>query len=105
MDIKTVNATHAYAEALSRVANLGPPARPEENQAGPSFAELLSDTAKGAMTVVEKGEKTSIQSLSNDASVVDIVTAVTNAEIALETIVALRDRVVQAYQEILRMPI
>ena len=34
-----------------------------------------------------------------------ITIAVTNAEITLETIVALRDRVVQAYQEILRMPI
>ena len=105
MDLKTINATQAYAEALARAANPGGPARSEEALAGPSFATLLNDAAKGAVTAVAEGEKTSIQSLSNDASVVDIVTAVTNAEIALETIVALRDRVVQAYQEILRMPI
>jgi flagellar hook-basal body complex protein FliE len=34
-----------------------------------------------------------------------VVTAVTNAELTLETVVAVRDRVVQAYQDILRMPI
>ena len=31
--------------------------------------------------------------------------AVTNAEITLQTVVSIRDRVIQAYQEILRMPI
>jgi flagellar hook-basal body complex protein FliE len=37
--------------------------------------------------------------------VTDVVTAVTNAEVALDTVVAVRDRVISAYQEIMRMPI
>ena len=61
--------------------------------------------AGDAVSAVKQGERVSIQSLSNEAGVVDIVTAVSNAEVTLETVVALRDRVVQAYQEILRMPI
>ena len=105
MDVKSANVTLAYAQALARAADLGPPAGPEPNRAGPSFAELLADGASSAVAAVDKGEKTSIRSLSNNADVVDIVTAVTNAEITLETVLALRDRVVQAYQEILRMPI
>ena len=43
--------------------------------------------------------------LTKETSLVDIVTAVTNAEVALETAVAVRDRVIAAYQEIIRMPI
>ncbi|CAN0606416.1 unnamed protein product [Ectocarpus sp. 12 AP-2014] len=39
------------------------------------------------------------------ADVVDVVTAVAETEVLLETVVTVRDRVIQAYQEILRMPI
>ena len=36
---------------------------------------------------------------------IDVVTAVANAELTLETVVAIRDQVIQAYQEVIRMPI
>ena len=36
---------------------------------------------------------------------VDVVTAVNSAEMTLETVVAIRDKVIAAYQDILRMPI
>ena len=39
------------------------------------------------------------------ADVVDVVTAVAESEAALNTLVAVRDRVIQAYEEIMRMPI
>ena len=35
----------------------------------------------------------------------DLVQSIAQAEIALETVVAIRDKVVEAYQEILRMPV
>ena len=47
----------------------------------------------------------SLKAVDDDAELVDIVTAVTNAEITLDTVVTLRDRVIQAYQEIIRMPV
>ena len=40
-----------------------------------------------------------------EAELVDIVTAVSNAEVTLETVMAVRDRVIAAYQEIIKMPI
>ena len=38
-------------------------------------------------------------------SVVDVATALTSAQASLETVMAVRDQVISAYQEILRMPI
>ena len=43
--------------------------------------------------------------LSSQADLNEIVTAVNNAEMTLQTVVAVRDKVIQAYQEIMRMPI
>ena len=40
-----------------------------------------------------------------EADLVEVVTAVNSAEMALQTVVTVRDRVISAYQEILRMPI
>jgi flagellar hook-basal body complex protein FliE len=54
---------------------------------------------------VKGAESISIKAVANEANITDVVTAVANAEMALESVVAVRDRVVQAYQNILRMPI
>ena len=43
--------------------------------------------------------------LQGKANVVDVVTAVAETEVALETMVSVRDRVIAAYEEIMRMPI
>jgi flagellar hook-basal body complex protein FliE len=39
------------------------------------------------------------------AELVDVVTAISAAETSLETVMAVRDQVISAYQEIMRMPI
>ena len=52
-----------------------------------------------------RGEKLSAQSVAGKAELTDVVTAVTSAELTLQTVVAVRDRVISAYQEIMRMPI
>ena len=56
------------------------------------------DTARGA-------EQGAMQAISGGGNITDVVTAVAKAELALQTTVAVRDRVVQAYQDIMRMPI
>jgi flagellar hook-basal body complex protein FliE len=43
--------------------------------------------------------------MAKKAELVDVVTAVTQAEITLETVTAVRDKVISAYQDIMRMPI
>jgi flagellar hook-basal body complex protein FliE len=47
----------------------------------------------------------SAKAVTGEADIVDVVQAVGNAEITLQTVVAVRDRVISAYQEIMRMPI
>jgi flagellar hook-basal body complex protein FliE len=98
-------AASAYA-SLARLAN------PAANLAtavgetsGPSFGALLK-TAVG--NVVEAGRKSDAQAqamATGKANVVDVVTAVAETEVAVEAIVAVRDRVISAYEEIMRMPI
>ena len=58
--------------------------------------------------LVEQGqafEARGMDYVQGRADVVDVVTAVAETEVLLETVVTVRDRVIQAYQEILRMPI
>jgi len=59
-------------------------------------------------SVVEAGNKSDAQSqamAAGKANIVDVVTAVTETEVAIEAMVSVRDKVIQAYEEIMRMPI
>ena len=62
----------------------------------------------GVMGVLDKGqtaENRATDMVQGKADVVDVVTAVAETEVALETMVSVRDRVISAYEEIMRMPI
>ena len=50
-------------------------------------------------------EKASSKALVNQADITDVVSAVTQAELTLKTVVAVRDKLVTSLQEIMRMPI
>jgi len=69
------------------------------------FSGLVMDSLTQAQGVVQGAEQASAASVVGQADLVDVVTAVSAAEVTLETVVAVRDQVVKAYQEILRMPI
>jgi flagellar hook-basal body complex protein FliE len=43
--------------------------------------------------------------VAGKANIVDVVTAVSETEVAVEALVSVRDRMIQAYEEIMRMPI
>ena len=60
----------------------------------------------GDMTQATKVAETQMSaSIQGQGSLVDVVTAVSSAEASLETVMAVRDQVISAYQEIMRMPI
>ena len=59
-------------------------------------------------STLEQGRKTEMKAselAAGRADIVDLVTAVAETEVAVETMVTVRDRVISAYQEILNMPI
>lgn len=101
MAVDFSQAIAAYAAATARTGQAGPTA----DQAGTSFADLVAQAARGAIDAGHKGEQVSMQAVANQAGLNEIVTAVTNAEVTLQTVVAIRDRVIQAYQDIIHMPI
>ena len=70
-----------------------------------SFQSLLQN-AIGDMSQASKAAETTMAAhTAGRAELVDVVTAVASAEASLETVIAVRDQVIQAYQEIMRMPI
>ncbi|MBU0723777.1 MAG: flagellar hook-basal body complex protein FliE [Alphaproteobacteria bacterium] len=77
----------------------------EARDAGRDFASFIRDAAGDAHEIMKTGESMSLKAVTGQADLNDVVTAVNNAEVTLQTVVGLRDRMVQAYQEILRMPI
>ena len=78
---------------------------PRSTDPGKTFADLLGDAARGAIQTGRESEKMSALGIAGKADLNEVVTAVTSAEITLQTVVAIRDRVIQAYQDIVRMPI
>lgn len=105
MAIDFGSAIKAYGEA-AKIAQGAAGARSAAPAAdGNSFVELVSDSLKGAAQTGRAAEELSLKQISGEADLKDVVTAVANAEHTLETVVAVRDKVLSAYQEILRMPI
>ncbi|MDA0262197.1 MAG: flagellar hook-basal body complex protein FliE, partial [Proteobacteria bacterium] len=82
-------------------ANPAIPSKPSMPTGGQSFAELLSEVGQNSVANSNQSEKMGLQSITKSAELVDIVTAVSNAEVTLETVMALRDRLIQAYQEVI----
>lgn len=98
-----VSAAKAYlssAQALS-----GTPPHPTADIAGPGFGDLLN-TAVSSISNAGAGAESAITNAAmGRADLVDVVTAVAAAEATLETVIAVRDEVIKAYQDIIRMPI
>lgn len=69
------------------------------------FASTLRGMAEEVVGTLNEGETQSLKAAAGTADLTDVVTAMSKAEVTLQTVVTVRDRVVQAYQEILRMPI
>ena len=93
------NAVAAYANT-AKTATLGDTA-----SSGGGFGDMLKQAAEGAIGTLEKGEAVSIKAATGKADINEVVTAMSNAELTLQEVTAIRDRVISAYQNILQMPI
>ena len=73
-------------------------------QSGPSFGSLVKDAIQGAVDAGKQSEAASKQAVTGKADMTEVAQAVNNADITLQTVIAVRDKVVSAYQQILQMP-
>ncbi|HUB14831.1 MAG TPA: flagellar hook-basal body complex protein FliE [Acetobacteraceae bacterium] len=73
--------------------------------AGGGFGAVLQNALDGAIETGHAAEGEAMQAIAGGGNLTDVVTALSRAELALQTATAIRDRVVQAYQDIMKMPI
>lgn len=104
MAIPAAAAIAAYQAAAKEIAPGFAPSGVEQ-AAGSSFADLLGNLGSKALEAGRESDRVSALAIDGKASVTEVVTAVSNAELTLQTVVSVRDKVVEAYQTILRMPI
>ncbi|MDO8901998.1 MAG: flagellar hook-basal body complex protein FliE [Phenylobacterium sp.] len=72
---------------------------------GTDFGAMLKNVMDGAVETSRAAETQMAAHVQGNAQLVDVVTAISAAETSLETVMAVRDQVISAYQEIMRMPI
>jgi flagellar hook-basal body complex protein FliE len=104
--IPTNQAIQAYAQAAQALSGNGQGGvQPAASDAAEGFGALIEQQATNLVNEGQAFEAAGMDLVQGRADVVDVVTAVAETEVLLETVVTVRDRVIQAYQEILRMPI
>lgn len=91
---------HIASQLYTNAQNI---ARPEKNE--PSGNSLFSQVASDFMQTMRAGEEAAKAGMIGTADAHSVVQALAASELAIETAVTLRDKVVEAYQEILRMPV
>lgn len=96
----------AAANAYGSMAKIGT-GEPEKTagMGQPSFSDVLQQSARDSLDTLKAGEKMSAKAVTGEADITDVVQAVGAAEITLQTVVSIRDKLVSAFQEIMRMPI
>lgn len=112
MSIGALDAGLAYGRAISgnKGGSLLPSSPPlaesgSGNAAGPSFGQMVGQMVGSATNSLHTAEKASAAQVAGKGNLIDVVTAIGAAETALDTVVAVRDRVVSAYGDIMRMQI
>ena len=96
-------AAKAYA-ATQNVAVIKPPTGGQEAGAL-DFGSMVKSAMNDVVHNTKAAESQITAQVQGKAELIDVVTAISAAEASLETVMAVRDQVINAYQEIMRMPI
>ena len=96
MDIQGLNAAQRYAASRPATA-------PDPGTGG--AGEMALNLARDFAATLQDTEATAKAAMTGQADPHALVQALAQTELAVETAVTVRDRVVEAYQEILRMPV
>lgn len=103
MDPVASRAIAGYAQVAAPAA--GRSGAAPDGQQAQDFASFFQSLAQQTVGTMQAGEQASIQGLEGKLDAQSVVEAVAAAELTLQTVTAVRDRVVEAYQELIRMPI
>jgi flagellar hook-basal body complex protein FliE len=103
--ITALSAATAYANAQKAIGIDPGLGGGQEVASGGGFGDILKSAMTDAMKASKHAESQMAAQVQGKAELVDVVTAISSAQSSLETVLAVRDQVIGAYQEIMRMPI
>ena len=95
-------ATNAYQTAAKLTQSTG---GLEARSGKASFGDTLASVIENLNQTTKNSDRQAQAMVAGKADLIDVVTAVAETEVAVESLVAVRDKVIQAYDEIMRMPI
>lgn len=101
-------ANAAYGQMQKLVSN---PIKPALNPAAdaaaqtPDFGKLVAESVQSVVDTGRKSDNMSMDMVNGNANVVDVVTAVSKTELAIDSLVTVRDKVISAYEQVMSMPI
>jgi flagellar hook-basal body complex protein FliE len=96
-------AANAYAAAARMLQTGGGPKGSETGDT--SFSAVLKEALGGVLDAGRKSDAQTVAMASGKANVMDVVTAVAETDVAVSTLVSVRDKVIAAYEDIMKMPI
>jgi flagellar hook-basal body complex protein FliE len=99
------NAYASLAKIMDSAGGTASGAGKTGDTGGVSFGALLKETLGSVMDAGRKSDAQTISMAQGKANVMDVVTAVAETDVAVSTLVSVRDRVIQSYEDIMRMPI
>jgi flagellar hook-basal body complex protein FliE len=97
-------AANAYA-SLARLVDSGAAGKASAAAGGPSFGDLVKEALGNIMDGGRKADAQTVAMASGKANVMDVVTAVAETDVKVSTLVSVRDKVIQSYEDIMKMPI
>ncbi|WP_240796794.1 flagellar hook-basal body complex protein FliE [Terasakiella sp. SH-1] len=103
-DSMIASAAAAYAKQSQEINKL-PTFDNAKEVSQDDFSDLLKQAVQEAVDIGYKSERMSLKAAAGQADVNEVVTAVAEAEVTLQAVTTVRDKVIQAYQEIIKMPI
>ena len=98
-------AARAYAAAQAQAGSLAGAAASPQPPDPHAFGEVLKSTLNDAVQSSKFAEHQMTAQVQGKADLIDTVTAISSAQASLDTVMAVRDQVIAAYQQIMQMPI
>ena len=103
-----LGAAKAYASIAQQTPRATGPGSALDQISGASpqnFADMVANAIGDVAAQTRSADQVSAAAVAGQADLVNVVTAISETELAVETLVGLRDRVINAYEQIMRMPI
>jgi flagellar hook-basal body complex protein FliE len=102
-----LSAAGAYAAIARLAANPAQAASsaPVATKSDASFTSVLKEAINSVEEIGKKSDAQTSAMVNGKSNMVDVVTAVSETEVAIDAVVAVRDKIIQAYEDIMKMPI